>query len=248
MAALAPEAGFLQAPEGRLGRRRHPVVRADDAVLEILCEPQDAPDVAGVVVGGEAVDRVVGTCHDLFFGIEGQERRHGAERLLLCHEHRVVGICDDRRGKKFPPPLAAPFTRSPPRSTFAPFSRASATWRSTLSMAFASIRGPTSTPSSIPSPTFIAASSSVSRFANSSMTSLWTKMRLAQTHVCPMLRIFEATAPSTAASRSASSKTMNGAWPPSSRLRRFIVSAAWRIRSLPTSVEPVKESLRILRS
>src|ERR1043166_1840567 len=38
-------------------------------------------------------------------------------------------------------------------------------------------------------------------------------MRLVQTQVCPVLRYLEATAPSTAASRSASSKTMNGALP-----------------------------------
>ena len=37
---------------------------------------------------------------------------------------------------------------------------------------------------------------------------------------------------------------MNGAWPPSSRLRRFTWSAAPRISCLPTSVEPVKLILR----
>ena len=37
---------------------------------------------------------------------------------------------------------------------------------------------------------------------------------------------------------------MKGAWPPSSNERRFTVSEAARIRIFPTSVEPVKESLR----
>lgn len=46
-------------------------------------------------------------------------------------------------------------------------------------------------------------------------------MRLAQTQVWPPLRNFETSAPSTARSRSASSKTMKGALPPSSRLSRF---------------------------
>lgn len=46
---------------------------------------------------------------------------------------------------------------------------------------------------------------------------VWTYRRLAQTQVCPALRNFEASAPSTALSRSASSKTINGALPPSSR-------------------------------
>src|SRR5713101_7061140 len=41
-------------------------------------------------------------------------------------------------------------------------------------------------------------------------------MRLAQTQVWPALRYFEAIAPLTAISISASSKTMNGALPPSS--------------------------------
>ena len=67
---------------------------------------------------------------------------------------------------------------------------------------------------------------------------------MAHTQVCPALRYFDAIAPATAASRSASSKTMNGALPPSSRLTFFTVEAHCDIRSLPTSVEPVNESLR----
>jgi len=41
-------------------------------------------------------------------------------------------------------------------------------------------------------------------------------MRLAVMQVCPELRNLHSTAPATAASRSASAKTMNGALPPSS--------------------------------
>ncbi|MCY1176048.1 hypothetical protein D9M73_163090 [compost metagenome] len=68
--------------------------------------------------------------------------------------------------------------------------------------------------------------------------------RLAQTQVWPLLRYLEMIAPSTALSRSASSNTMNGALPPSSR-ETFLMSLAhsaisWR----PISVEPVKDSLR----
>ena len=59
-----------------------------------------------------------------------------------------------------------------------------------------------------------------------------------------MLRILAAMAPSTAASRSASSNTMNGALPPSSMEVRSTFSAASAIRRLPTGVEPVKETLR----
>src|SRR5210317_1088981 len=69
-------------------------------------------------------------------------------------------------------------------------------------------------------------------------------MRLAQTQVCPALRYLLTIAPATALSRSASSNTMNGALPPSSIEVRFTVPAHSDISCLPTSVEPVKVSLR----
>src|SRR6202023_3354081 len=71
-------------------------------------------------------------------------------------------------------------------------------------------------------------------------------MRLAQTHVWPALRYFEAIAPLTAASMSASSKTMNGALPPNSNDNFLTVPAHCCISNLPTSVEPVKVSLRTI--
>src|SRR5258706_8897586 len=69
-------------------------------------------------------------------------------------------------------------------------------------------------------------------------------MRLAQTQVWPLLRYLEIIAPSTAASRSASSNTRNGAFPPSSNETFLIVSALCFISTAPTSVEPVKLILR----
>ena len=54
-----------------------------------------------------------------------------------------------------------------------------------------------------------------------------------------------ATAPSTAALRSASSKTMEGVSPTSSRERRFSCWAPRSMIHLPTSVEPVNPILRI---
>ena len=65
-----------------------------------------------------------------------------------------------------------------------------------------------------------------------------------QTQVWPVLRNLEAMAPATAASRSASSKTMKGALPPSSRETFFTVPAHCSRSRLPISVEPVKVSLR----
>ena len=69
-------------------------------------------------------------------------------------------------------------------------------------------------------------------------------MRLAHTQVWPALRYLEAMAPATALSRSASSKTMNGALPPSSSPSFLMVGAHCAIRMRPISVEPVKLSAR----
>ena len=66
----------------------------------------------------------------------------------------------------------------------------------------------------------------------------------AAVHASPPLRIFAATAHSTAAGRSASAKTTKGAWPPSSRLVRSTRSADSARRCRPTAVEPVNVSLR----
>src|SRR3954452_13313393 len=71
-------------------------------------------------------------------------------------------------------------------------------------------------------------------------------MRLAQTQVWPALRYFEAMAPLTAISISASSNTMNGALPPSSIDVFLTVPAHCSISNLPISVEPVKVSLRTI--
>src|SRR5882672_3739182 len=71
-------------------------------------------------------------------------------------------------------------------------------------------------------------------------------MRLAQTQVWPAFRYLEVMAPLTAASISASSKTMNGALPPNSRESFLTVPAHCCISNLPTSVEPVKVNLRTI--
>ncbi len=60
------------------------------------------------------------------------------------------------------------------------------------------------------------------------------------------MRNLQINAPVTAASRSASSNTMNGALPPSSIDVRFTVPAQSAISFLPTAVEPVKVNLRTI--
>jgi hypothetical protein len=89
---------------------------------------------------------------------------------------------------------------------------------------------------------------STRRRENSRSISRCTNMRLAETQVWPALRILEAITFSTASFQVRISKTMKGAWPPSSSESRLTVSAAPCMRILPTSVEPVNDSLRTLRS
>ena len=62
--------------------------------------------------------------------------------------------------------------------------------------------------------------------------------------LCPPLRNFASIAPVTAASRSASPKTMKGALPPSSSSGRTTRSLALLMIRRPTSVEPVKLTTR----
>ena len=86
---------------------------------------------------------------------------------------------------------------------------------------------------------------SASRSANSPATASCTWKRLALVHASPVLRILASIAPSTARSRSASSKIRNGALPPSSIETLRIWSADCSISVRPTSVEPVNDSLRV---
>ena len=126
----------------------------------------------------------------------------------------------------------------------APRCLASSTSSETLSSAFWSMSGPTSTPSSVPRPSVCSAILAANFEAKSSATSSWTRKRLAAVQASPMLRILAIMAPSTAASRSASAKTRKGALPPSSMETRSSWSADCLTSCLPIGVEPVKVSLR----
>ena len=108
--------------------------------------------------------------------------------------------------------------------------------------------GPTWTPSSVPRPIFSEDIRSVSREAKSSATDSWTWKRLAAVHASPMLRILASMAPSTAASRSASANTRNGALPPSSIESRSSCCADCSTSFCPTDVEPVNDSFRARES
>jgi hypothetical protein len=96
------------------------------------------------------------------------------------------------------------------------------------------------TPSSVPFPTFNSLIRFVRASANSSYIPFCTMMRLAVTQVCPEFLNFARRQASTAVSILASSNTMNGLFPPSSRLSFFKLPAHCCASSFPTFVLPVK--------
>ncbi len=81
------------------------------------------------------------------------------------------------------------------------------------------------------------------RAVNSSYSGRCTYARVAAVQSWPVLMSAPATAPCTAASRSASSKTTKGALPPSSRCSRLTPAVASAATRLPTAVDPVNETI-----
>lgn len=81
----------------------------------------------------------------------------------------------------------------------------------------------------------------MSRSIHLRMTQILEQVRL-NLLTWPEERNFDAIAPATAASKSASSKTINGAFPPSSKDNFFNVEEDCFIKSFPTPVEPVNDT------
>src|SRR5690625_4298856 len=134
-----------------------------------------------------------------------------------------------------------------PFSRFAPASSASWTIASTATRRSSSITGPRSGNGSlIGSPILIACTFCANFSVNSSYTPAWTKNRFAATQDWPLLRNFATNAPSTAASTSASSNTMNAPFPPSSSSGCTTRSAALAMIVRPTAVEPVNVTIAVL--
>ena len=220
----------------RLVARLGPVAGRDrrDVALGGAHVPPAAASALGVAVGG-AADRRRSRPRPSRGGCGGTPRPAGPSSRSRttggpAAREAVVGDLVLRR-------LA-------PVSTLAPRSTASATRVSTLRNPASSMSGPTLTPGSVPRPTGSDAMRSASRRPNSSMTEDCTYSRLAAVQASPMLRILAAIAPSTASSRSASSNTMNGAFPPSSNDVRRIFSAHCSSSNRPTFVDPVNDSFR----
>ncbi len=139
-------------------------------------------------------------------------------------------------GKKHPAG-AAPWCRTAPSATpFATRSRMRVSWTGCTI-------APTSVDLSSGSPTRRCFMRALRRAVKRSATPSATRIREPAQQTWPWLNQIASTTPSTAASRSASGKTMNGDLPPSSSVSFLPEPAVWRRISLPTSVEPVKAIL-----
>src|SRR5581483_2546664 len=191
-------------------------------------------------VGGQPRLGAVREGDRLRLRLEAEDGCDGAEGLVVGDPHRRRRPDQDGRLEVG---AAERMPRAPDRHPRAE-AAASAMWASTLPNASSLISGPWSTSSSNPFPTRSACTAAPSRSTKASWIPDWTRSRLAQTQVWPAFLNFEAIAPSTASSRSASSKTISGALPPSSSATFFTVAADFASRSRPTAVEPVKLSAR----
>ena len=105
--------------------------------------------------------------------------------------------------------------------------------------------GPIRLAGSRPLPGFILAAWALSFSTKASKTDSSTKIRLVARQAWPQLKKRPIRTPAAAASRSASSSTMQGSLPPSSRVIFFSCSAALAITFLPVGVDPVRPILRI---
>ena len=127
----------------------------------------------------------------------------------------------------------------PPYSKFPPESIVFLIKLVILSLEFLEINGPISKSKSSEYPIFKFFAFSIKPFKNLSYTFSCTKNRLAATQICPQLPNFTAAPILIALSRSASSKTINGAFPPNSMLYFLIDVEESEITFLAVSVEPI---------
>src|SRR5690606_16667852 len=97
MRAFATEAGFLHAAEWSNLGRDDAFVYAHDAVFERFTDAPDAADVPRVEVRGETELGVVGELDGFLLGLEAEQRRNWAERLLARDLHLCRHVRDHRR-------------------------------------------------------------------------------------------------------------------------------------------------------
>ena len=236
-----PSPDCLMPPNGAAGLDDEAGVEPDHAGLQRLADPQRPRQVLGEQVADQPELGVVGRGDGLVLGVEHADRRHRPEDLLLG-QPRVERDVGEHRGRV---EVAGPVDR------VAADADASRRGRRRRRPARRPSPGPSRRPAGRPATPVLGAPArraarairSASRSANSSATERCTRKRLAAVQASPMLRILAIIAPSTAASRSASSNTRNGALPPSSIDVRRTLSAACSSSVRPDRRRPGERQL-----
>ena len=209
-----------------------------------LTDAHRAEDVARPDRGGQPVVGVVGDPQRVLFVVERDDARDRPENLLARDPRGVVDVVEDRRLDEVAAVERARRWRGRRRSR--------ASLRACRSPDTARTRSNCSRLTS--APIFVSRSSGRpdrdrARLLDhrvdetSCRSAAATRMRLPAEQTSPWLKKTPNSAPSTAASKSASAKKMFGDLPPSSSEIFFSVSAAPRMIVLPTSALPVNAIL-----
>ncbi len=127
-----------------------PDVDAHDTGLKRLGDPPDPADVAAVEVGGETELGIVGHANCLVLRAEAQQRRHGAEGLLVRHRHVRGHAREDGRLEEGAAELVPPAAANDPSALAQGVGDVLLDFGAT---AASSISGPCVTPGSRPLPT-----------------------------------------------------------------------------------------------
>ena len=237
-----PKPDCLTPPNGAAGVGDEALVEADHAGLERLADAQRALEVAGVDVGDEAVLGVVGGGDRLVLVDEGRDRRDRAEDLLAEHAARRRARRRARSARRSSRRRRARCRR---RAPWRPCSTASSTSSATLSRWSSSISGPTSTPSSVPRPTFsapIRSASFVGELVGDRLVRRGSGWPTCRPRRCCASWRSSRPRRRRRGRRPRRRGTARCRRAPSRRCSTF--SAACAISLRPTSVEPVKDSLR----
>jgi hypothetical protein len=241
-AHLPPVAAFLDALEGRIRRAHHRRVDADHAAFQRIADAVGGAGVFREGVSGKAVGQAVGLLDHLVEGAERGGDDDGAARLLVHQpdRHRHVGQYGRLEEEAF---FAMAFAGGADAGPV--LHRIGDEALDRLGPARIGHR-----------PHVHAAVQTVAdrgdgqpgggRIDEAIVDPLLHVEAGGETQTCSALRILATASVSTARSRSQSSNRITGAWSPSSIVVRFIVSVHSRIRCLPTAVEPVKLSLRMI--
>src|SRR3984957_18068179 len=191
------------------------------------------------IPGAQAVGAVVGFFGDLVQAAERLRDHDRAEDLLADDPHVGPGVGDDRGLDEVAGVAEAP----PPVTVVAPSASPDSRNPVTRCSCSSETSGPIWVPESMPGPSLMPLAISATPLTTSSNRSSWTNRREPATQHWPWLKKIALAAPSTAPA-SASSNTMLGLLPPSSRVSFFrLLAPEASTISLPHSVEPVKATL-----